>query len=311
MLRSYRHFIFALVGWLVLSAANQPTENAQSSAGTNQANAAVTAEPPYAAYPDLYAEACYKAKDHEAADLCAQWRAALAAEKAATESRRATTWSIIAAGLSLLTVIGLIVSIWQTFGALGEARRGNLIAQRANARATRQAIANIAETKNAIAIAERQANIAEDTAERQLRAYVSPSVAWLDVSDDGHVVGHVHTKNYGSTPAINERHWISLWVEKFPLRVELTDAPDDFQMGSAVLGPGGHHEMAHSLPNPICENIKAEIREGRVAIYVYGKITYDDIYGEPHESRYIYFCTGKEAFEEGRVGPYMAGNTCE
>ena len=43
--------------------------------------AAVTA-PQYTPEPDRNADGCYNARDHDAADLCAQWRAAIAAEKA-------------------------------------------------------------------------------------------------------------------------------------------------------------------------------------------------------------------------------------
>jgi hypothetical protein len=311
MPRGYRCILVAFVGWLSLAAVQQPDKQKQGNTSANQAQATIPPEPPYAAYPNKNSDACYGAKDHDAADLCAQWRAAIATEKAAHEARRATAWAIVAAFLGLITVGGLIISIWQTFGALGEARRGNLIAQRANARATRQAIRGTEDTKAAISAAERQANIAEDTAARQLRAYLSPSAAWLDIQDDGRVKAHVHIKNYGATPATNERHWISIWVASFPLDEILEDAPDNFEMGSAVLGPGGHNEMVHPRPKPLTEANQAIIVSGFVGIYVYGKVTYNDIYGEEHMSRYVFVCAGDEAFANGRLAPYREGNTCE
>lgn len=156
MLSGYRSIVVAL--GLILAGAQQPTEQAKDGGGGAQQQHATssqattptpTPEPTYRPYPNRHADACYQAKDHDAADLCAQWRAAIAAEKAVHEAGRATTWAIVAAFLSFITVAGLIYSIWQTNGALREARKGNKIAQEANARATRQAIENSKESRKA------------------------------------------------------------------------------------------------------------------------------------------------------------------
>ena len=165
-------FVALVAVAFALAGAQQPQKQQQSSAGAKAAEHAVPTPPelPYKAYPNRNADACYGSKDHDAADLCAQWRAALATEKAAHEARRATTWAITATVLSLATVVGLIVTIWQTFGALGEARRGNLIAQRANARATRQALASADDTKKALRISGRNAAAASLLAKHSQRA---------------------------------------------------------------------------------------------------------------------------------------------
>lgn len=67
----------------------------------------------FAAYPDLNASACYKAQNHDTADLCAQWRAAIAAEKAAESAREAVFWTIIGTLLSSVGLAALIVTIRQ------------------------------------------------------------------------------------------------------------------------------------------------------------------------------------------------------
>nr|GLK21708.1 hypothetical protein GCM10017606_25350 [Microbacterium terregens] len=103
-------------------------------------------------------DACYRAEDHDTADLCAQWRAALAAEKAAHEARRATNWTIGATLASILAIAGLIITIWQTHGALSEARRGNRYALLAEKRARREAREGAQGTADAIAVAQRNAD---------------------------------------------------------------------------------------------------------------------------------------------------------
>ena len=278
MLRSYRNIVFALVGWLTLSAANQPTKHAE---GDKSAPKAEAARPSFAAYPQLNSDACYRAKDHEAADLCAQWRAAIAAEKTARESRRATTWSIIATFLGFATVAGLIITIWQTFGALGEARRGNLIAQRANARATRQSIAAAADTKAAIAVAERQADIAADIAQRQLRAYLDfDGIKWLrDESrdeEDRMMTGISYgVKNFGHTPATN----VSI-LHSYFVRLGGDDTPRhlaDSDEAVGVIAPTDHVTKNGYFHLP--PNVWASIGKREVTFIAKILVSYSDDFG--------------------------------
>lgn len=149
--------VFAAIAGLILAGVQQPAKQAQAASGTNQQQAASTrttapspsAEPSYRPYPNRYADACYNTKSHDSADLCAQWRAAVAAEKTAQESRRATSWGIAGVFLTFATLVGLIITVMQTQGALGEARRGNRIAMKANARSTRQAMESAKESREA------------------------------------------------------------------------------------------------------------------------------------------------------------------
>ena len=158
MPRGYRLAVVAALGWLILAAAQQP---AKEHKGAHPAPQTQPSPPTFTAYPNPYTDACYHAKDHDAAELCAEWRSAVSGEKSAREAARATTWSIVATLLSFVGVGGLIYTIWQTQGSLREARRGNRISMKANARASRQAIASASFTAAALAIAERNAQSAE------------------------------------------------------------------------------------------------------------------------------------------------------
>lgn len=68
----------------------------------------------FAAFPSLSLDKCYLAPDHDAADLCAQWRAALAAEKAASAAWWAVCWTIIGAILSGFGLGALLITLGQT-----------------------------------------------------------------------------------------------------------------------------------------------------------------------------------------------------
>ena len=96
VLRGYRLFVLAL--GLILCGAQPPKEQTQGKPSAHETEQ--PASKPYAPYPGYNPDPCYQAKDHDTADLCAQWRAAIAAEKAAKEAGRSTDWSIFATFLS-------------------------------------------------------------------------------------------------------------------------------------------------------------------------------------------------------------------
>lgn len=77
----------------------------------------------YRPFASVRDDRCYFAADHDAADLCAQWRAAYAAERSAEAATTANSLSSIAMLLSLAGFLGLLFTIRQTTGALAEQRR--------------------------------------------------------------------------------------------------------------------------------------------------------------------------------------------
>ncbi|WP_151991528.1 hypothetical protein [Sphingomonas aurantiaca] len=83
-----------------------------------------------------------------------------AAEKATDEARLSTIAAIAGTVLSLITVIGLIITIWQTRGALAEARRGNRLNLIFERRARREAKKAEVDQSKTLEIAERNAGAA-------------------------------------------------------------------------------------------------------------------------------------------------------
>jgi len=110
MPRGYRGIILALFGWLILAGASPPTDqNRQTQTGNQQAPS--KPEPlalKYAPYSGYDPDPCYKHPDHESADLCAQWRAAIAAEK----TTGLTIWANWIAGGSAIFSFISIVLVW-------------------------------------------------------------------------------------------------------------------------------------------------------------------------------------------------------
>jgi hypothetical protein len=164
MVRGFRQVILAAFGIALLCSAKDADQHHRAEQNKGSFKQAAGDGPPYAPYKDRYSDACYGAANHDTADLCAQWRATIAAEKAADEARLATIAAIIGTVLSLATVIGLIITLWQTNGALAEARRGNRLNLLFERRSRREARRFEADQVKALEIAAENAESARRSA---------------------------------------------------------------------------------------------------------------------------------------------------
>ena len=173
MLRSYRGIVCAL-GGLVLAGAAPPPKETKGEQASRTPHPTVTVTPDYTPYPRIEADECYKAKDHDTADLCAQWRAASAAEKAADLAWWNNLLGGIGGVLSLASLMLVILALRQTERSLVEARHANTIAR--------------------------------DSYQRQLRAYIGLKkfrVAGLYANQVPEF--SIEIQNFGQTPAYSAK----------------------------------------------------------------------------------------------------------
>lgn len=298
MLRGYRRIILAAVGWLILCGAKPPAEQPNGRAGAAQASPAATpiaspsptptASPTsdFIAYSGYDPDPCYHAKDHDTADLCAQWRAAIAAEKAAHEARRASFWTIIATLLSAAAVTGLLVTIRQTQAALRIARHSANIA--------------VIESKRA----RREAREAADNAEKQLRAYLDfdgvmfiPDPLTDGLSADNHGIA-VRVRNFGSTPASPLHVTTQITVRNAVGTVIKHTPPDPLDFGSVA--PNDHiRKRAYFSIDPETWD---EIAAGRFATQVRVVVKYGDAFGREHDLASVF-----ESLGTGKKFGFVAG----
>ncbi|RWP19276.1 MAG: hypothetical protein EOR00_09215 [Mesorhizobium sp.] len=151
--------------------------------------------------------------------------------------------------------------------------------------------------------------IAQETAERQLRAYVLPANCNMEFADNGEPIAHVRIQNFGQTPAFDVKTWIHIWVEAFPKAVEFPTPPDDFQTAQGILGPGFHGTFRHRRELPIGLWELKQIQQKKAAIYVYGLIEYRDCFGQKRQSKFMRFFYGKYDSAIGEnMHNYMEGN---
>jgi len=149
--------------------------------------------------------------------------------------------------------------------------------------------------------------VASDTAIRQLRAYVNfvgmkitnvdsplpsdirknyrPSGAEIFFTDKGPMV-NVEMRNSGQTPAYNVKMWMSVTVREYPLKSSLEPPRTNKPYESvATFASQAIYSLPTIIMKPLTQQQINSIRDGSAAIYIYGEITYDDIFGLERKTR--------------------------
>jgi len=298
-----------------VEASSRPTPPTSNSATQSELKIAAQPATDFTPYPGYNPDPCYNVKDHNAADLCAQWRAALAAERAAHEDRRAVNWSIVATFLSGIAVLGLFVTILQTTGALKEARRANILAMRENARATRRALASTKETASALdaasssaAAANKHAEIAERSVLVQLRSYlVVDKIRIAGIPQPDKIYVEIFIKNVGMTPARIADVKCAVWAGAATID-PIQDGPSLAKYYHLLdwLPQGG--ESVIFEPYGEAESISKLNAEDQFNLYVCGRIEYTDVFNHRHWMTFAYRPDGWGIASDTTFSPCIHGN---
>lgn len=129
-----------------------------------------------------------------------------------------------------------------------------------------------------------------ETSRRELRAYlfVDASAVFLGIKpfNLGKVISVAAVKNSGSTPAHRVRHWSAVAVAPFTDE-HLLSAPRSIDDLSATTLPPSGIITSDRLTDkkPTARQI-AGIRSGKHAVFIYGAITYLDVFDRPHRTNY-------------------------
>lgn len=222
-------FLLGVLGYALLidGQEQQKSEQTQYGGGGDQRDTSTANT--FAPYPDLDKGSCYQARNHDTADLCAQWRAAFAAEQAARAATQSVWLNIVGMALSGIGLGALLMTIAQGRTALKRARKANRISER--------------------------------TARRQLRAYIGPMNAELLGVGAAKPNVIISIKNFGQTRAYNVSYKTDTGFSKKILTdvdefgasgyfgiIEPSDTMDLSIMGSI---PISHHEVDSSINGPL------------------------------------------------------------
>ena len=150
---------------------------------------------------------------------------------------------------------------------------------------------------------------AQDTAVRQLRAYVLIDTVKIDnVAEGGIPVARVTIKNFGQTPAYNLTNWAIMGLDTFPPSLEEPPPQTSKEMGQTNIGPGATLLVDSKLTRALTQNEIKGLSGGQLAIFGIGQIRYDDGFNNERVTDYKFFCGGPIGISTRAMAPYSSGN---
>jgi hypothetical protein len=131
----------------------------------------------------------------------------------------------------------------------------------------------------------RQADLMEDTARKQLRAYICLSESAVKFTTDGRLEAQMFFTNGGQTPAYDVRSWTYPLVDSYPLGYVLEDPPARMPRAVGVL-PSKEKQIMIAPPLTLPVDIIERLSTRDFAFYVFGEVDYKDIFGKRHTLKY-------------------------
>jgi hypothetical protein len=216
-------------------------------------------EPPFKAFPDMLADDCYRDAAHDRADLCAQWRAALAAERAAKNSATAN-WL---AGLSVLVGIVGFVALIRNLKLMRETNRLSREANRA---------------------AEKAREDNREIGEAQARCYLALEDVRAHVGDDGRPRLAVVLRNSGASPALDLRLAATLCYTQGEPPAARRGTRSEVDGIKVSIAPGATMNLPHfEIDFPISAHERARLLtgSGELLLDVELEVSATDVFKKP------------------------------
>jgi hypothetical protein len=240
MPRGYRHFVFALVGWLSLAAVapdnRGQTKDSQAAANIQRPLESIaSAQNKIATATDTgeYQKPCKDGQANDQSDLCAQWYAARAA-------RDAATWTYWGTLVSIAGAVGIVLALYLTVDSN---------------------------------------RIARSSARRELRAYITFS-KFSPTVGEGETRMQLEWINRGQTPARHANSsvdWIAL-DSRLPADFDFPPPdPADDDDGPMNVGPG--QILFATCDRRMPHQLIADVSEEKKRVYIWGAVDYVDAFG--------------------------------
>lgn len=154
------------------------------------------------------------------------------------------------------------------------------------------------QTRQATMLTRASVAFAEQTSKSQLRAYLGPDKAEIEVIGP-HALITIPIANFGSTPAIDVhcKVWLGKAMDEVGASVENRTPNDIHSFG--VIEPGHRHGIAVDRPN-------ADSLDVPVAVRVL--IEYGNVFGNRYERRILLFLAPKSKGVKSLLNTYKHGN---
>ncbi len=136
-----------------------------------------------------------------------------------------------------------------------------------------------------VKVMERQADLMEDTAKRQLRAYVGLTETAVKFTDDGKLEAQMFFKNGGQTPAYDVRSWVYPMVDDYPLTYDIGHPPVEMPLAVGII-PSQEQQIMVAPGLVLPQEIIDRLSRRDFAFYVIGEVNYRDIFKDRHILKY-------------------------
>lgn len=148
---------------------------------------------------------------------------------------------------------------------------------------------------------------AQDTARRQLRAYVFVDRAEITSIDSGDApIATIVIKNSGQTPAYGLTQVGGIAIgESFDT---LTHPIGPHGISKTSLSPGGITQHFNSAPGPLSTEEKSVLHAGTKTLWVYGEVHYKDAFGMERFTNYRFMIGGHAGVRSNRMAICEEGN---
>ncbi len=155
---------------------------------------------------------------------------------------------------------------------------------------------------------------AEDTAERQLRAYLAFSVGQhITIKDRQLTEGWMVITNHGQTPAYECISWVACAIMSMKVVPEVFDAAragrDSTLRSKSIIHPGEPHRVTIFPPPPPTQEQNRGISDGTLRIYVFGEVTYTDAFNKKRMTTFCRFLVRENEGSDGKLHTAEEGNT--
>jgi hypothetical protein len=149
---------------------------------------------------------------------------------------------------------------------------------------------------------------ADATAKRQLRAYIHVSDAKFGDFGFPQGIYMVSYTNTGQTPAYDVSATIGINLVKFPLSEELKIEGSGTK-GLTTIGRDGDGHARIEAPRGLSGEEYGAVRDGKMAVFVFGIISYRDVFGDNWTTEYRYFVGGDQGIRsDGFLASHSEGN---
>lgn len=292
MLIYQKHLVVAALGWAASVGAasattrsqNHVTEQVKELKSSTEAKSGEA----YLPYPDKYDERCYYAPNHDSADLCAQWRAVVATERAASAANSGNYIGSAGAVLSFISIVLVLI-------ALGQTRNANRLSKKQFETARDDAIESAVYMATALAQGQRSADAASSQSKIAAQMFAADFRPWISVTalnlniDPGF---QPHTQiafqNIGKTIAHSCFVYENTEVANFT--APLLGSVSQVGGASVHLMPNESVNLPVRPSKPFSGEELRQIEKGMpLRMWTHGRVEYVDELGKSHTT-YFAFC---------------------